>query len=174
MMGFLASGIFWGSLLILWGASIILNAVFHLNIPFFRIAFALIVIWFGLRILLGGRCCGGGRAAVFSESTFKGDKAPGDYNIVFGKGDIDLTGLKIDKPTRIEVNVVFGNGTLKLPAKTPFRIKANAVFGNAQLPDGKVISFGDSVYESKGAEGSANVLDIQANVVFGRLEATTE
>ncbi len=52
-MGFLASGVFWGSVIILFGISIILNSVFGISIPVFKIVLALILIYFGISILAG-------------------------------------------------------------------------------------------------------------------------
>lgn len=39
-MPFLFSGLFWGVMLVLFGASMILRAIFNLDIPIFRIVFA--------------------------------------------------------------------------------------------------------------------------------------
>mgnify|MGYP003990967287 FL=1 len=52
-MPFLFSGLFWGVMLVLFGASMILRAVFNLDIPIFRIIFALVIIYFGVKLLLG-------------------------------------------------------------------------------------------------------------------------
>lgn len=171
-MGFLTSGVFWGSLLVLWGISTILNAMFHLHIPFFRIALGLIVIWFGINLLVGKRpgCCGSSAA----HTKVAGDKGPGEYNIVFGKGDVDLTGIRLNKPGKAEVNVVFGHAILRVSAKTPVRVRGSAVFGNVEFPDGNTISFGDRAFETDPVKKGGNVLEIEANAIFGRLEIQAE
>ena len=48
-MCFLFGGVFWGIVLVLLGLSIIVRIVFNIHFPFFRILFALIIIYFGLK-----------------------------------------------------------------------------------------------------------------------------
>lgn len=167
-MQFLTSGVFWGSLLVLWGISTILNAMFHLHIPFFRIALGLIIIWFGVNLLMGkkGGCCLGSA----HETVVSGETPKRDYNIIFGRGEIDLTGAKPEKGREIEVNAIFGHAIVKVSSKTPVRVKGSAVFGNVEFPDGNSIAFGDRVFETEGGKKGGAALEIEANAVFGRLE----
>jgi len=170
-MCFFTSGVFWGSLLVLWGVSMILNAVFHVNIPFFRIAFALIVIWFGVRLLLGGRCWKTGHSAVFTGAEYKPDKVQGEYSAVFGNLAVDLSGARLEgEVTRSEVNTVFGSGQVKLGSKYPVRIRASSAFGNVKLPDGRTIAFGDAKWENRTAKSGEKVLELKVNAVFGQVE----
>jgi len=172
-MCFFTSGVFWGSLLVLWGVSMILNALFHINIPFFRIAFALIVIWFGVRLLIGGRCWKSDHSAVFSGADFKADKARKDYNAVFGNIAVDLSGIKLEGgETRTEINAVFGSAQVRVGQKYPVVVKANSVFGSVRLPDGKAVSFGDGKWANRAPKSGEKVLEVEVNAVFGQVEVT--
>ena len=173
-MGFLASGAFWGSLLILWGLSLIMGTVFHIHIPFFRIAFALIVIWIGVRMLTGGSSlCRTDRAVVFSETEFPAGKPQKDYQIVFGEGRVDLPSADQSK-SPIAVNVVFGSARGRIDPKQALRGVASPSFGHVALPDGGTAAMGTSTWESKSAKGKDGVLEIRVNAVFGHIEVVTE
>lgn len=151
----------------------ILNALFHINIPFFRIAFALIVIWFGVRLLLGARTCRSGASAVFTGAEFKGEKSSKDYNAVFGNAVVDLTGIKLEGDvTRTEVNAVFGSAQVKIGPKYPVRVRASSVFGNVRLPGGEAVAFGDRKWENRAPKAGEKVLELEVNAVFGQVEVT--
>jgi len=172
-MCFVTSGIFWGSLLVLWGISMILNAVFHINIPVFRIAFALIVIWFGVRLLMGGKCCRTDHSAVFSGVDIKADKPQKEYNAIFGNIAVDFSGIKLESDiTKAEVNAVFGSAQVKVGSRFPVRVKANSAFGNVRLPNGNAVAFGDGKWENRPAKAGEKVMDLEVNAVFGQVEVT--
>ncbi len=174
-MGFMASGIFWGVLLVLWGATLIVNTVFHLNVPFFRVAIALIVIYVGIRMLMAGGLFKTKKEVVFAESSFSGEKVMDEYSIVFGKGRVDLSGAVLEKDrTTVGINVVFGNAVLKVSPKQAVRISADSVFGSVKLPDNRETAFGETSYETRKAREGEKVLEVRAEVVFGRLEVVTE
>ncbi len=52
-MEFNMSAMFWGLLLIAFGITLILETILKIDIPFFKILFALALIYWGLSILLG-------------------------------------------------------------------------------------------------------------------------
>ena len=64
-MGFLSSGIFWGTIVVIFGISMLLKAVFHIDLPVFRILLGLIVIYFGLRLITGWHGCSAETSASF-------------------------------------------------------------------------------------------------------------
>src|SRR6185295_20118863 len=97
----LTSGVFWGSILILWGISVIIETAFHVHIPLFRIVFAFTLIYIGIRILAGKSWWPGGssviteKEAIFGNAKFGGKDLKDDYSIVFGHGDVDLTDAEL-------------------------------------------------------------------------------
>lgn len=173
-MGF---GLLVGVLIILFGLGIIINVVFHINIPIFKILVGLFLIYLGLKVILGNWfpspvVHGHSRDAVFNNKIYHG--LPGnsnEYNAVFGKALIDLRGIELkEKITRIEVNAVFGGAEVILDKDIPVRIKADAVFGGVELPENVAGGFGSTSYKSKDFDRDKNHLRIDATSVFGGVE----
>ncbi len=168
-MGFLFTGLFWGSILVLLGLSVILKAVFHINIPVFRIAFGLVIIYMGIRVLTGGHF---GRVSdntvLFEESRVEMSAISDEYNVLFGKGVIDATNRPEDRKVRkVEVNTIFGHSTIKISTGVPTIVKVSSAFGGCRLPDGTMVSFGEYTYRNKAAQQSEAVTIIKSSVVFG-------
>lgn len=112
-MGFLFSGI-WGIVLILIGLSIILQLVFKINIPVFRIVIAFLLIYAGIRGLVGGNWFRHDNDSVVFEE--RGLKPSGgrEYSVVFGKGVVEAVQPLPEKGDRFEVNTVFGSSVLRI------------------------------------------------------------
>ena len=171
----MTSGIFWGTLIVLWGISMIIETIFHIDIPFFRIAFACMVIAFGVRILTGSRTWGWvdtGSDAVFGNASFKGKDIRDAYSIVFGHGDVDLSeATSGDK--RATVNTVFGASKIRVNPKQPVRVRASCAFGEVVMPDGRTSSFGETSWTSPAFKDGKDALEIKIDVAFGRAEVVT-
>jgi hypothetical protein len=177
--GFLFSGIFWGCVLIFFGLSLIARVVFHINIPVFRITFALVLIYLGVQLLFCGRWCrfiprSVGGDVVFSEGQMHYDAARRRYSVVFGKGDLDIAAISPSDVSKTsiatEVNAVFGSCRIKINPAVPTKIKASAVFGSTSLPDGSSVSFGDRTYTTPSFVENAPHLYLKAAAVFGNVE----
>jgi len=170
-MGFLFSSFFWGSVVILIGLSIILNAVFNIKIPVFSIIIALVFIYLGLRILFGSFGIKTSRnTVVFSSNDIKSSNKNEEYNIIFGKGSIDLSNIELDdEHLDFEVNVVFGRADVMIDPAKPFIIKVSSVFSGAHLPDGNVAAIGNNSYVSPGYVKGQKYISVNADVVFGAL-----
>lgn len=170
-MAFLFSSFFWGAVIIIFGLSIILNAVFHIKIPVFSIIIALIFIYLGLKILFGSFGIKTSRnTVVFSTSDMKCRNKNEEYNIIFGKGSIDLSEIELDdEHLDFEVNVVFGRGDVMIDPAKPFIVKVSSVFSGAHLPDGNVAAIGNNSYISPGYVKGQKYISVRADVVFGEL-----
>lgn len=155
-MDFIFSNIFWGLLIILLGLSIFLKG-FNLHIPLVRVFIAIIIIMFGIKLLFGIKAHKYNKPKHYSrESTINYSSSRNEYNIIFSSGIIDLTDLPADAKD-VEINVVFGSGTVILPDSIAFNINPTSVFGSTVLPP-------------KRPELQGKPIDIESNVVFGRLE----
>lgn len=158
-----------GLFLLLLGLSIILKSVFHIDLPIFRTLLGAFLIYLGVKVIFGG-CWSGCNWNWMQEggiSTYH-ESDENEYNVVFGKGEVDLT--KVDPSTQtkaVHINSVFGNMTVHLNSDTPVVIRINGIFGQAETPDGKKISGGSYSHFPQGNEKRA--LQIQANVVFGKI-----
>lgn len=170
-MGFLFSGLFWGLVIVLAGLAIILNVVFNVRIPFFRILAGLVLIYIGLSLVIGMRVrVRTEKTTVFDDRTMEVTKA-GEYNVIFSRGVIDLTGIAL-KPGRnkVHASVVFGSGTLVVDPAVPTKLHVSAAFAGARMPDGNTISFGDYNWKSDSLSDTIPYLDIEATAVFGGLD----
>ena len=158
----LSSKLFWGAIVVLAGLVIIANAVFNINIPIFRVFFALLLIYWGVKMLLDIRPRQSGNdaaVAVFSESNYEGkslDKR--EFSAVFGSQTVDLRHIEFPSDAKIEVNAVFGSSTLLLPPEVTVQVEQNAVFGSVDDKRRNPINDGNKV------------LRLEANAVFGSID----
>ncbi len=173
-------GLFWGAMLILFGICLIINIVFKTNIPFFRIFIALIIIYFGFRILTGG---GFSRrnysyssrhdnTVIFGNSNIKASNSSrGEYSTVFGSQTVDLSDILSDSASHdVEVNAVFGEEIVFIGKDQNVSAKLSAAFGSVVAPDSNQVSFGELNYRSPNFDDSKPVLKIKANAVFGNVK----
>lgn len=167
-MGFLFSGLFWGVVLVIFGLTIVIKAVFKIDIPIFRIVFALVIIYLGLKMLFGGFGIHKGTSVIFHEAKLRSSGKNGEYNVIFGASDIDLTNIDISKESVFtEVNVVFGSSTVYIDENIPAVIKISTVFADSKLPKGNAGFFGDYVYKTENFIEDENCLTLEVDVVFG-------
>lgn len=168
-MGFVWTGVFWGSILVLLGLSVLLKAFFNIDLPFFRVIFGLFFIYLGFQIMTGGRhgkdqSCD----AVFQETKITPDGTTREHNVIFGKGNIDLTGIEVkDKTVEIKINTIFGDSILHLNPAVPTLVKASAAFGALRLPDGNMQAMGSLIYKTKSYVEGEPCLALEVNTVFG-------
>lgn len=168
-MNIFFGNLFWGVLLILIGASIILRG-FNINFPLVKIFIAVIIILFGLKLLFGSSSFTRSSSGFRSHSGIK-TGSDREHSVVFGSGVIDLTDLNQDSPP-IEVNAIFGNALVKLPANLAFDFNTTAVFGSCILPDGSSISMGSR--DQALGNNQQSKIPVEANAVFGRIEIVFE
>jgi len=168
-MGFLFSGVFWGIIVVLLGLSIILNVVAGVKIPFFRIFFGLLLIYWGVSLLIGARF-GRSGTAVFSDASIKATSA-GKQDVIFGRAVIDLSGIVLKEGVnRYEVNTVFGASVIKLDPAMPVKVVASSAFAGVKLPDGGNVAFGESTWRSPNLKEDSTYLLVKTDVVFGGTE----
>ena len=169
-MKFIFTSLFFGSLLILWGLSLIIEAIFGVSIPFIKIGFAALLIYAGA-ILIKGLYPAPTQKTIFmarekSSSEFQ------EYKIVMGEGIIDLSSLSTheDQPKRITIHVILGSCTIKLNPDVKTIIHANSVLSGVSLPDKTVVAFGTYTYSSD-KEHAKPALIIDVTAVLSSVEA---
>ncbi len=166
------NAIFWGLVLVVAGILMILNYVFKLNIPVFKILVGLVLIYIGLYIIFGFKywkvgSYNDGKTAVFAEMSVKPEKIDNEYNVIFSKGEIDLTAItNSDLGKNIGISAVFGSLVVKLPADVPVKVESSAVFGTITLPDKQNMFFGESDYKTSDSD---QFIFIEASAVFGTI-----
>src|SRR5581483_2942968 len=165
------SGAVWGAFFILLGLAVILKHTLNVDIPVARFFFAFFLIYLGIQLILGGfRKETPSPRVMMGEGKVAGTKDE-DYNVIFGKGIIDLTGIDLKgKDMTLEANTIFGSSTVKIKADLPTLVRANAAFGNAKLPDGNTAAVGTYIYKNKAYQEGKPCLTLNVNVVFGNVE----
>ena len=170
--------IFWGSFFILIGLNVFLSAL-GFDFPVFRILFALAIIFIGVGLLFSKReshiglniKSRSGRDTVFSESKLSGPDLAGEYQVVFGSNDLDLSQISVGESGRdIKVNVAFGQSKIKIDQAKPVRVKGVAVFSAISTPKGSSTAFGTLTYNSDSYRPGSPALEIEVNSAFGRVE----
>lgn len=167
-MEFFFSKIFWGLMVVLFGVSILLNSIFKINIPIFKIALAGFFIFIGVRMLLD-------TFGVRSKTNFMGDQhvrieqiENDKYDVVFGSQVIDLTqGSMSDNDAEIECNVVFGSAKILVPRHINLKLSSSAVFGSVRPPSGDETVFGSNEYVNGEGNLDGKTLRLEVNAVFG-------
>ena len=171
----MASGLFWGIVLMLIGLGIVIRIVFNVDLPIFKLLVAFFFIWLGLRIIMGDRGFFHFHASqndvVFNESSFKEINSENkEYNVIFGKAIYDFRDLEIKEKIKIHVHAVFGGAEIKLKKGTAYRIVSESVFGGIKLPNENTSVFGTTHYQSDNYNPDSAHLLIKAEVVFGGIE----
>lgn len=164
-MSIFFGNLFWGVLLILIGASIILRG-FNINFPLVKIFIAIIIIMFGIKLLIGGW-----GIKTHHSNGIKSVRDSGfrkEYSTVFASSQIDLRNVKQDSKD-IEISAVFGSAEVILPADVAFDIETTAVFGASILPDNSSVAFGTE-NRILNQNASGRKVKIEGNAIFGRLE----
>ncbi|MFQ3579655.1 MAG: LiaF domain-containing protein [Bacteroidales bacterium] len=171
----MGTAIFWGAVVIIAGILIMLRA-FGINIPIFKFLIGGLLIFWGIKILAGGSNffkCGAIKeknSVIFGEARFDTNDISNEYNVVFGKGEIDLTNIVLNSTKQVKINTVFGAADVKLPKHVPFKIRANSAFAQTVLPNENSTAFGTNFYATKDFNENEPYLEIESNVVFGQID----
>jgi hypothetical protein len=172
---FIFSGLFWSGVLVLLGICIILNVVLKTHIPFVRIFFGLLLVYVGFSLLFGRSWRGREWHRHHARERFRVTDASQKHDVVFGEGEIDLTGLKLaDRVIREEVDVAFGSCRIRLNPELPVRVDVSSAFAEVRLPNGNEVGFGEHVYRSKDLDENQPHLLVKVDVAFGRLEIVND
>jgi predicted membrane protein len=163
MDSFLFSRFFWGIIVVLLGIGIIVNAVFKINFPVFRVLLALFFIYLGVKMLIDirgeSRVQKDGQSAVFSEQSIEVKSLTNnEYKCVFSDQRVDLRDIDFPESSELTFKTVFGSTKVFLPRDVWIDLNQSAVFGTV-----KRATF------SEGNEMSKRV-KIKAEVVFGEID----
>ncbi len=164
------NNLFWGILILLFGLSMVVKALFGFTFPIMKPLIGLLFIYIGFVMIFNlgqGRNVSYGRSFVqFGNAHFKDTYPARKYSIVFGKGTIDLSGMEVPtKPIHTTINTVFGKSSITLNKNIPTQIKLNSVFSDTELPYNHIQQTSSNMYQI----GDPNpLLFLDINVVFGK------
>ena len=167
-MNFLFSGLFWGIIVIIIGISIILNSIFHLDIPIFKIVASLFFIYLGISIITNSSINKSDtKSTIFAESETQKPQG-NEYNTIFGSSKIDLSDLKLKDS--FTSNTIFGSTIIYIDSKKPINIVASSAFGEIKMPNSNSVNFGEITYTTDTYNEKNNSINIKTSVVFGSVE----
>jgi hypothetical protein len=163
-------GLVLGLFLLMAGLSVLVKEVFGVEIPVFRLAFALLLLYAGISMLAG--TAGYRTPRPWDEVVMFGvtelDASGRDeMTVVFAQGTLDLSGVQ--PPRKLILNVIFGDAQLRYAPETPLRIVSNTAFGGSELPDGQSLPFGERRWTSPAWRADEPAIELTTNVVFGHL-----
>lgn len=170
-MRFLSSGVFWGFIVVLFGISILLRAIFHINIPFFKIILGIIVICFGISIIFEGLNFSKNNS-VFGTYNFNSAKVEKEYNIIFSKGVIDFSNADFSNYNgkSIKINSIFASTAVYIDSNFEYKIKASSAFGTVYMPNGDSVAFGNIVRII--GNNDSKKINIDINSIFGETKVS--
>ena len=166
-MGFLASKLFWGGLLIFWGLMLVLEKLLQVNIPFMRFLIAFLLIYCGIYLLMRHNKPKKvfPHTNIFTEVVINADGTGKEYSVIFGSQVVDLSDIT-DYNQTISINTIFGSTVVYLSKNQTYRVSVNTVFGPTEMPDKQSNSFGSREF-ILGDKEVVNKIPIEINTIFG-------
>jgi predicted membrane protein len=162
-----------GLFILFIGTSLAIDIMFSIRLPILRGAIALLLVIVGLRMILrGGRLEGAapesGEAWLADRRFAPEGQLPGDarYDVVFGRGVIDLTHLaEPSTDVTVTVDAVFGTAVVTVDPAIAYDVSASAAFGEVRMPDRSAAAFGSVQYRSPADHRPR--LHLKVNAAFG-------
>ena len=159
-----SSGLFWGIIVIVLGAAILVKNIFNLDFPVIKVVFGVALILIGLRVLVfkghhSSFQAGDKNNVVFGDRNIYYTADNNEYNAVFSSTVLDLTKIEPSKDSRIKVSCVFGNMKIIVNQQTKVIIESDVVFGSISNPD-----------ENSVADSNQIILKMKADAVFGSIK----
>ena len=167
---YMSTALIWGSILILFGCSLIFKTLFGFSIPIIRPLIGIFLIYNGIMMVFCPhqvfRIPEG--TVAFSSRTIHARKAAKSYQTVFGSSTINLSDIELDDiPKKISVSTAFGSTQLIINKRIPTRIKLSCAFSHALMPDGSRHSLGEYSYTTSNRKPE---LIIDLRLAFTNLE----
>jgi len=158
-MRFLVSRVFWGLVLVFIGLTLILEAIFPIDVPTTNIILAFILIYIGICIFTPKSSNIKSNVHIHTKNASR--KAQGveinEYSSVFGNNVIDLTKYR-DKSKPVQINTVFGTSEVLLNEDEHYFFATNTVFGHTILPNR---------YTADNSDNDESKINIYIDTVFG-------
>jgi predicted membrane protein len=164
----LNSGLFWGIIIIVLGAAILIKHLFNLDFPVVKVVFGVALILIGLKVLVfkGSDKCfttSDKNNVVFGEKNMYYTADNNEYNAVFSSSVLDLSNIPQSNENRIKVSCVFGSIKIIINQKTKLIIDSDVVFGSISNPDENTVSDSNQI-----------IIKMKAEAVFGSIKIVRE
>ena len=158
--------LFWGGLLVVIGLQLLLNALFGLDLPLLRVAFGLVILYWGLGLIFGNH-------HLFKWSydwhykSILYNAHNSSSSTIFNTQKIDLTTLDYSISRTVSSHqTVFGTTYIDIPYDVPVLINAQATFGTIRLPNNVILRSGAQNFQNYTGDQEP-LLILNVSVVFG-------
>lgn len=169
-----SSEIFWGSILIIFGLSVLIKAIFGIDLPLMRVIFGGLLIYLGFSMVTSWKnyshCGKNSRTIWFSTISTTPDTIKSEYRVSFSSIRIDLRSVPIDQiPSKIFIDAHCSSVLLITNPDVPTLINIDARFASTKLPNNETVAVGNTVYMTHDQQVKP-VLEISANLVMSNFE----
>lgn len=131
--GFFLGTIFWGMLLIFWGASLLLNALFGINIPVIRLFIGGLLIYFGFSLIShSGRNQESFNSYWFSHNIIRAKHLQNEVRVSFSNSTIDLRTIPSSGNTPVVIKTFCSNVHLITNPLVTTKVVINSNFSRTQ------------------------------------------
>ncbi len=165
----MVNNLFWGVLVLLFGLSMVVKALFGFTFPILKPLIGVLLIYMGIVMIFNLNH--GKNVVRFGNAYFQDSFPARKYSVLFGKGTIDLSRMEIPQtPTHMKINTIFGESNITINKNIPTRIILHSVFADTTLPYDLMKQTGSNIYQLGDAQP---LLTIEINVVFGKTKIGT-
>jgi len=171
---------FWGVFLLVFGLLALLKSYVDIQIPLFRLAVGVLLIWTGAVLLFGGGfAVDAGPGTVVMQSRTVEVSRSGEHSTVFGDATFRVAAPPVGTDYHLQFNSVFSSTEIRVPRDVAVEVQSSSVFGSVTTPDGRSSFFGEQTYKKKTARGvesesPESVIFIEVNAVFSSVKLVGE
>jgi predicted membrane protein len=162
---------FYGILLLVLGAIILVRYIFKIELPVFKISLGLLLILIGVSFFTNNPEKDSEITVIFGNKTIQVVNPEKNYTLLFAKGTVDLSKIPPRSGVqKIKINTIFSSGTILTASQVPTLVKMNSAFSVAEMPDSSKISLGNCKYATASYKKELPSVEVEARVVFGQLK----
>ena len=157
----MSSRLFWGLVVMVIGVSIVVQVLFKIQFPIWRLVVGAVLIFWGIQfVTYKGQRTQGGAEGVFSEGVYEAKNLNRrSFSYIFSSQTVDLRHVAFGAGTEISVEAIFASVEVLLPENVHVELDSEAIFAKV---DSRAVRTGPSV-------DSINVR-IKAEAIFANIE----
>jgi len=176
------SSLIWGILILLFGISLVFQAVTGVSIPMARIFVGLLLIYLGYNLIFKKTCWWDRKYWCSYQSSiqkecesdcFSSDQR--HYTVSFSSANIDLSRRNFERGAVYEIrsSTTFGSTIIKVPQDVIVELSVNSSFAHVVLPDGtKMMTGTQMLHPASSEQEQFPVLRLSIDVFCGEVIIT--
>jgi predicted membrane protein len=176
---------FLGIIFLVIGLLLVLQHIFHIDLPIIKILFGVFLIYLGIKVIFGsfGIQLNGisvkkvttDTELVFSDGSFRlhssgSQKINTKFESAFSKTELDLSQLSDEELSyQFNIDQAFGRIKIKTRAGLPIKANINGAFGKVTIRGQKLGSFGEISYQSENYNNNGPALQLSIGSAFSEV-----